>query len=713
MSTNHPRSFRFSTAAQFEACLFDRADRESTGAPGLRPFAPFAPPGHRYGTSGAHAPAVTATGEILWRDDGGLLHRLESCADSPEVSRPPIAISKAGRMIATRRALWVASNPRFLQVFEVETLARLFTVELPEERLVDLAGDGRDGVYVLVQRGDVWQAVHVDYLGRISDSVVFRGVTQATGMVYLQRARRFVVLSGNAARRRQRLGWFESEGGRPLVDLPVAALRPCFAAHEIGSDSRSRVFLAGADDRSFGEGAHVLTLDAEGNSLGDLAIDPIDAPVSGVVATRDTLLVTGPRGLMRFGSAENVPDEAGEIFATLVTPVLQSPEAEDGRRWLRIEANVELPEGSTLDVSYATTGDEKVREHLDRIIADRSLSAASRIAKLRSEPGIWREPIVFHGRPGPTGSPLSAPLFDVGERFLLVSITIRAAAGARLPVLSSLEVLYPGRTLMEHLPSIYQRTEAEPGSFLRRLVGVFEATTQDLDGRIAAIGSLIHPSTAPDAWLDFVARWLGLPWDDALRSEQKRELVRRAPEIASGRGTRAGLEAVLESIMPGTPRRFRIIDATADFGFATVGGSGCEGSGFPAILAGRTRWSPELDATAILGGMRLPCPGRVDDGARHLTGKLRIDVAATARERKEWEPWLRALLTAAVPLTVRIDLRWVSPHALRTERLDGTITLQPPPSPHLGTDALTGLARLPERGARLPVSGPDIGTRLG
>jgi hypothetical protein len=73
---------------------------------------------------------------------------------------------------------------------------------------------------------------------------------------------------------------------------------------------------------------------------------------------------------------------------------------------------------------------------------------------------------------------------------------------------------------------------------------------------------------------------------------------------------------------------------------------------------------------------------------------------------------LRALIEEMVPLTARVELRWVTAHALRSNRLDGTITLQSAPAPHLGTDAITNLARLPERGAHLSASGPVTGTRL-
>ena len=45
----------------------------------------------------------------------------------------------------------------------------------------------------------------------------------------------------------------------------------------------------------------------------------------------------------------------------------------------------------------------------------------------------------------------------------------------------------------------------------------------------------------------------------------------RAGDLAKGRGTWAGLETLLDALIPGTPRRFRVIDATADFGFAILG----------------------------------------------------------------------------------------------------------------------------------------------
>ena len=655
-------AYRFSTAAQFDACLFDRADR-SRGT-GLRPFAPF-----------------------------------ERIASSAGADPPSIAGAK--RTVSTPRGLWVAREST-VELYEEETLARLLRIELPGDRIIDIAGNGRDGIFVLVERDHEIEAVPIDCAGHLGKRIAFDCVAHATAFVYLRRAGRFVILA------EQRLSWFRASGGAAILVLAVPGLRPCFTAHALGSDGERRVFLAGADDPSFGGGAAVLIFDADGNRVGQVPLDPRDAPVTGIAATRKALFVTGARGLLRFAPAETIPDGAGEVSTTLVTPMLHSPDREDARRWLRIEATGNVPEGSTLEIAYAATDDTKLRDLLNGIANDASLTPSQRIRKLRGESDVWRTPIVVHG----AGTSFAAPLFDVRERYLWVAVTLTAAPGSRLPELAKLEVLYPGRTLMEHLPSIYQRAEEQPGNFLRALVGVLETTTQNLDGRIASMAANVHPSTAPGPWLDFLARWLGVPWDDALTPEQKKAIVLRAPDLAHGRGTRAGLEALLESLMPGTPRRFRVTDPTADFGFAFVGGDGCAGSALPAILGGLTRWSAELGSRSFLGYMRLPCANQRDDGAWQLAGKIRIDVAASAEERKAWEPWLLPLIQEMVPVTVRVVLRWVSAHALRGDRLDGSLKLEAPPAPQLGTGAVTGLARLPDGGARLSASGPHIGTRL-
>jgi phage tail-like protein len=722
MTADKLRGYRFSTQAQWDSCLLAQVARDS-GTAALRPFAPYGQPAKWYPTPGAYAPVVTRAGEILWRNSEGALYRLSpGDDDQPEMLPEQTGIGRASRVIATASGLWVMGDPpQSLQKYEEDSLTRLMTVEIPNGRVTDIAGGGRDTIWTLVEGDGRWQAVRIDHAGHMVETVTLEGIVYATAFVFLKSSQQFVVLAGD---RHPRLYWFPGKGESAAFSIAVGGMHPCFSAtdipcpppgHVLGSDALERIFLAGKDDDEFGGGMYVLTFDDDGNLIGDVQIDPLDAPATGITATRDLLVVTGQRGLLRFAAVDVVPQGAGQVQGTLITPMLQSLDRQDRRRWLRVEASVELPEGSTLVISYAATDDPHVRDRLKAIAADCSLSMSRRINKLLSEPDLWCGRTVFHGSsPQPKDPPpFMAKLFDVSERYLWISVTLSAAAGAHLPKLTELTVLYPGHTLMESLPAIYQRDEARPDSFFRGLVGVLEATTQGLDARIASMGSQVHPSTAQGPWLDFIARWLGVPWDDALSFEQKKAIMSRAADLARGRGTRVGLEALLECLMPGVPRRFRVADATADFGFAMVSDEACTGSALPAMLSGRTGWNAELDATtAVLGSMRLSCDGRVDDGSWQLVGRVRIDVAATATERKAWEPWLLTMITEMVPLTARLQLRWVSAQALRMDLLDGTLTLDAPPTPHLGTDAVTGLAQLPERGSRTSASGPSLSTRL-
>jgi hypothetical protein len=144
------------------------------------------------------------------------------------------------------------------------------------------------------------------------------------------------------------------------------------------------------------------------------------------------------------------------------------------------------------------------------------------------------------------------------------------------------------------------------------------------------------------------------------------------------------------------PPRFRITDVDVDFGFAALGGAGCQGSRLPAVLAGLPRTATVLSRRTILGQARLPCGGTEPSTTRRLSGNLRIDLAVSAAERRQCAPWLVNVVEAMVPAHVRVRLRW---HLPRSANFEGFGELAPAPSSYLGSDTTIGLARLPDLGA--------------
>jgi hypothetical protein len=119
-----------------------------------------------------------------------------------------------------------------------------------------------------------------------------------------------------------------------------------------------------------------------------------------------------------------------------------------------------------------------------------------------------------------------------------------------------------------------------------------------------------------------------------------------------------------------------------------------------------------LNETSLLGCMRLPCDGQTTDAALPFAGTVQVEVAASATERVAWQPWLRALIEQMIPLTARLQFRWVGLDALRSDRLDGSLVLDSVADPTVGTDTMTNVVRLPERGTRLSASGSSLSTRL-
>jgi hypothetical protein len=151
---------------------------------------------------------------------------------------------------------------------------------------------------------------------------------------------------------------------------------------------------------------------------------------------------------------------------------------------------------------------------------------------------------------------------------------------------------------------------------------------------------------------------------------------------------------LLASLFPGSPARFRISDMDVDFGFVTLGGKRCQGSALPAVLAGLPRSATVLSRKTILGSARLPCAGAMPSATRGLAGRLRIDMRVDNATRRAAEPWLARLIDSMVPANLRVELRWLGP--MLDADPDGGRLLLAAPQPHLGRDAITGFARLPQ-----------------
>jgi phage tail-like protein len=122
------------------------------------------------------------------------------------------------------------------------------------------------------------------------------------------------------------------------------------------------------------------------------------------------------------------------------------------------------------------------------------------------------------------------------------------AAGRMLPPVNgkSRAVALPGvphlqSTWMQYLPAIYGDDE-----FLGRYLLIFESLLSPVIWAIDNFDLYLSPEIAPQAWLEWIASWFDLLLLPELPIERQRELIRQAGWLFLRRGTRVGLQRLLE-----------------------------------------------------------------------------------------------------------------------------------------------------------------------
>jgi phage tail-like protein len=699
MSAPVRRAYRFATRAQWASGLFSRARFDEHEA--VLPYPPHAPGARAFAIAGGGwAPACGHDGSAWWRSAQGTLYSLDAGADAPHAFDAAGALAGAARLVIGRRVVWAAAaGARTLSCYARDDLGHLRSVAVAGA-VIDMAGAGRDGVWVLAaRRGEHW-LLHIDCAGRqLAERRLPADMGEPQALVYLRDMRQFLLL----ARHGELLWFLDADGDTARPPLAVASMSSAFRATQLGSDGHGTLVLGGSIGSSSASAQwRVVVADATGNVLEQIAIA---APVTGVSAHRGLLLVGTANGVECYRAGDGDVAAAAACLA-FITPPLYSPESGVARGWLRAELTARLPRGALLTIDWAATDQETVRDDALDIAQNGDLPPQLRQAQLAQKLGTWSTPLLFAGSgDGAEPQSVSVPLFGVRARWLWLRVRLSAPSGATLPRLSELCVLYPDLSLMQQLPAIFRRDD-DPHDFLRAFVGVLETTTQDLDRKIASLGSLLDPHTAGGEWLDYTARWLGLPWDDALDIERKRRLLLAGHRILALRGTRAGLEALLASLFPKQSPRWRVRDVTVESAPMRLGGRGRAGTALPALLAGLPKSAAVPGRRLILGQARLPCKNAPPETIMPWVGLVRIDIFASAQERAELERWLPALVDAVMPLTARAALRWrQGPGGVVPGE---ELILSGTGKTRLGGDAILGDTRLTAE-RPMTLSGPGIG----
>lgn len=84
--------------------------------------------------------------------------------------------------------------------------------------------------------------------------------------------------------------------------------------------------------------------------------------------------------------------------------------------------------------------------------------------------------------------------------------------------------------------------------FLQRFMVIFEQVAMTVHHRIDGVEHHLDPGLAAPQFVRWVGGWLGLAVDESVPEERQRRLVGTAGPLLAWRGTRKGLEGLLEAL---------------------------------------------------------------------------------------------------------------------------------------------------------------------
>jgi phage tail-like protein len=114
------------------------------------------------------------------------------------------------------------------------------------------------------------------------------------------------------------------------------------------------------------------------------------------------------------------------------------------------------------------------------------------------------------------------------------------------PSLHRLRVYFPRETLLSYLPAVYQEEESSR-DFMERYLSLFGTLFDSVDEEIDNMAVQFDRERVEGRQLRWLGSWLGLDSDDHWRDEKVRSLIRAAPELYRYRGTRRGIEKLVET----------------------------------------------------------------------------------------------------------------------------------------------------------------------
>lgn len=117
--------------------------------------------------------------------------------------------------------------------------------------------------------------------------------------------------------------------------------------------------------------------------------------------------------------------------------------------------------------------------------------------------------------------------------------------GSLVPVDAPVELVVSRRSLLHHLPQVFQKADRTGEHFLREFLWVFDHLFADVQRHLDRVHHYFDPLESPPEFLSWLASWVALAIDQDWPEAKQRKLIRQAIDMYGYRGTVRGLKLFL------------------------------------------------------------------------------------------------------------------------------------------------------------------------
>ncbi|ASS75488.1 hypothetical protein CIG75_11195 [Tumebacillus algifaecis] len=204
--------------------------------------------------------------------------------------------------------------------------------------------------------------------------------------------------------------------------------------------------------------------------------------------------------------------------------------------WHKITVDSELPNETQLRISYYASDQTELivggrRVQLDDYLQDEHIPLAEKLPVLDQ---LYSVPIV---------NPKDALLRAKG-RYIWFKVEW-SGNDRKSPLMKKLRVYFPRNSYLDYLPGVYQQ-DSGSRDFLERYLSLFGTFFDEIEETIDHMSRFFDVDSSSGDLLKWLATWLGIAVDERWSEEQIRRLMKKSPELFKKRGTRQGLEEMIE-----------------------------------------------------------------------------------------------------------------------------------------------------------------------